>query len=74
MNRELGAFWLDELADYLLLTKDRRLICEANGNRTILRVCAASKDFCEFLAGVCAAGGRAKSWRTFLAKRDGPGA
>lgn len=55
--------WLNELSDWLLLTRDPRLVLNARGRCSIANVCAASADFCQFLARVTEAGHQASTWR-----------
>jgi hypothetical protein len=61
--------FVDEVCDWLLVTKDPRLTITAKGARidNMVQACA---DFCGLMAEVCEAGYEAKHWREYLRAKE----
>lgn len=63
-TRMSNAF-VNEVADWLLATRDPRLSF-AGKHPVINDLCGAAADFCGYMAVVCEAGYESKDWRVHL--------
>lgn len=66
-------FFLDEVRDWLVLTRDPRVHLDSDGQSgTIDNLTACSVDFCRFMAEVTEAG-MEHNWRGYLADQSASG-